>query len=273
MSLSIDQAFVSKFETEVKVAYQRVGSKLSNTMRRKTGIRAKQTTFFKAGAGTAGTKTRHGMVPLMNVDHAPVVCTLADFYAADYVDKLDELKADIDERKVLAEAGAGALGRKMDDIVTTAMNGVTTNVILNGSTGLTEAKCLTVFEQMGTGNIPSDGMRYFVIPPQGWTDLLAVASFADADYVGADDLPWKGGMVARRWLDFMFMTHSGLPTASNVVSAFAYHGPSVGVAIGAEVTTETNYVPERVAHLITSYMSMGACVIDEQGVWKVGVAI
>jgi hypothetical protein len=53
----------------------------------------------------------------MNLDHQPVTCTLADYYAGDYVDKLDELKTNIDERGVIAQSGANALGRKSDDLI------------------------------------------------------------------------------------------------------------------------------------------------------------
>jgi Phage capsid protein len=74
--------------------------------------------FQTVGKGSASTKARHGMVPVMNVDHTPVECQLQDFYAGDWVDHLDELKVNIDERQVLANAGAFALGRKTDEIST-----------------------------------------------------------------------------------------------------------------------------------------------------------
>ena len=78
MSNSVDQAFIKKFEEEVKLAYQRMGSKLVNTVRTKFNIGAKDTTFQKIGKGAAGQKSRHGLVPLMNLDHTNVTATLAD---------------------------------------------------------------------------------------------------------------------------------------------------------------------------------------------------
>ena len=87
--MSVDQAFIKKYEAEVKLAYQRMGSKLANTVRKKMNVKGKDTTFQKVGKGTAGTKSRHGNVPLMNLDHTPVTTTLQDWYAGDYIDKLD----------------------------------------------------------------------------------------------------------------------------------------------------------------------------------------
>lgn len=277
MSASIDQAFIKQFETEVKLAYQRKGSKLRNTVRTKNNVTGKSTTFQKVGAGTAGTKSRHGLVPLMNLDHTNVECTLEDTYAADYIDKLDELKINIDERGVVAESGAAAVGRKTDDLIIAAMSADTTRTpIATGAAGLTQAKVETVFEDFGVGEIPDDGERYFAVDPRNWTQLLGITAFSNADYIGSDDLPYKGGMVARRWLGFMFFAVSNLANGAGGSSerrTMAYHRTAVGHAAGAELSTEINYVPERVAHLNTSMMSQGAVVIDGLGVYNVDALI
>lgn len=106
MALTIDQAFIKQFESEVHVAYQRAGSKLRNTVRFKGNVNGSSTTFQKVGKGAASQKSRHGAVPVMSLDHTNVECTLADYYAADYVDKLDELKINIDERQIVAQSAA-----------------------------------------------------------------------------------------------------------------------------------------------------------------------
>ena len=122
MSLSIDQAFIKQFEREVHESYQRQGSKLRPTVRTKTGVRGSSTIFQMVGKGSANTKSRHGMVPVMNVEHTNAEATLTDFYAGEWVDRLDELKINIDERQVLANAGAFALGRKTDDLIITSLS-------------------------------------------------------------------------------------------------------------------------------------------------------
>jgi len=271
MALSIDQAFIKQFESEVHVAYQRAGSKLRNTVRFKNVTNGKSTTMQKVGKGAAATKTRHGNLPVMNIDHTNVEITLADYYAADYVDKLDELKINIDERQIVAQNAANALGRKSDDILIAALDGATNVITEAGTDGLTLAKINTVFENFGTNDIPDDGERYFVISPAAWVDLLSISAFSDADFIGPDELPYKGGMVAKRWLGFMWMTHSGLPVASTIRKCFAYHRTAAGLASGQDVTTEVNYIPEKAAHLVTSMMSQGAALIDAAGVYEVQI--
>lgn len=270
MSVQITTAFVSMFDSEVKTAYQRMGSKLSNCTRKKSNITGKDTTFYKAGKGSAGQKSRHGMVPLMNIDHTAIVCTLADWYAGDYVDKLDELKTNIDERKVVSDAGAAALGRKTDELITTAVSSSTTNALIpTGAAGLTQTKINTTYERFGAQDVPDDGERYFFVDPYCWTDLLGITAFASADYVDYDSLPYKGGMVAKSWMGFMFTPFSGLNNgAGGAADArnLAWHKNAIGFASGADIATDITWQGERQAWFFAYSMSQGAVVIDGIGV-------
>lgn len=272
MSTTIDQAFIKQFESEVHMAYQRMGSKLRNTVRFKSNVKGSSTTFQKVAKGAASTKTRHGNLSVMNAVHSNVECTLADYYAADYIDKLDELKINIDERAITTNNAAYAMGRKSDELIVAALDGTTNTITEAGTDGLTQAKINQVFTAFGENDVPDDGERYFIISPEGWVDLLGISAFSDADFVGSDDLPYKGGMVAKRWLGFMWMTFSGLDEAAGIRKCFAYHRSAVGMASGQDVVTEINYVPEKVAHIATAMMSQGAVLIDTTGVYEVQIA-
>ena len=269
MAIDIDNAFVKQYESDVKLAYQRMGSKLANTVRKKDNVKGQSTTFQKVGTGVAGQKARHGDVPVMSISHTPVECTLQDWYAADYIDKLDELKINHDERMVVAQSAAAALGRRSDLLITTAMSAGTN--VENTAAGLTSDKVNTVFAYFGENDVPDDGDRYAAISPDAWIDLLGISAFSDADYIGSDDLPYRGGMVARRWLGFMFFTHSGLEITGSVRNTYFYHKSAIGMASGAEVSTNFDWVPQKHAHLSTSAMSQGAVIIDNTGLYVVEV--
>ena len=264
MATSIEQSFVRHFQSDVHLAYQRQGSKLRNTVRSKDNIQGSTTTFQKVGKGQASTKSRHGKVPVMNLDHTPVECTLADYYAGDWVDKLDELKVSIDERMVVANAGAFALGRKTDELIIAALDGAT-QVIVHNSTGLTKSKILQAFEMLGDNDVPDDGQRFAVIGWKQWSDLLDVPEFANADFVGQDELPWKGTQ-AKRWLGTLWMPHSGLTKSGTTRLCQWYHRTAVGHAVGAEVKTDLTWHGDRAAHFINNMMAQGACLIDPDGV-------
>jgi hypothetical protein len=268
MSNQIDNAFVKHFQTEVHQAYQRQGSKLRETVRSKSHIKGSTTTFQKVGKGDAVTKARNGLIPTMQLDHTPVECELADYYAGDWVDKLDELKVNIDERMVVAKAGAYALGRKTDELIINAMEtaGQTAG---DNSDGLTKAKVLEAFEMLGGKDVPDDGERYAVIGWKQWSDLLGIPEFSDADYVGADDLPWRGTQ-AKRWLGTLWIPHSGLPfnDGTSTRTCFWYHKSAIGHASGADVTSDITWHGDRAAHFVNNMMSQGACLIDGEGVVK-----
>jgi hypothetical protein len=266
MSTSISTAFIKQFEAEVHMAYQRMGSKLRNTIRQVNNVKGSQARFQKVGKGSAVSKSRHAQIPTMDITHSTVDVTLSDFYAADYVDRLDELKTNIDERQVLSQSAAAALGRKTDQLIIDVLDaGTNASNVVHGSSGLTLAKAFTVYEAFGTADVPDDNQRYFVVSPAGWADLLQLDQFSRAEYVGEADLPYAGGLTAKRWLGFLWFTHSGLSKASTTRDCHAYHKSAIGVAMGSDIRTEINYIPEKVSNLITSYMSLGVVEIDANG--------
>jgi hypothetical protein len=265
MANTIDTAFIKQFESEVHLAYQRMGSKLMNTVRQVNNVNGSVVRFQKIGTGTASTKSRNGMVTPMELAHTTVEATLSDFYAAEYIDKLDELKTNIDERQAIATSAAAALGRKTDEILYSAMDsGANSTQIHDTSSAVEKADILTVFETFGTANIPEDGGRYIAMHPKGYADLFLINEFASSDFVGDQNLPFAGGMTMKEFLGFKIFSTSAITAGKNI----AYHTTAVGLGIGANVTTELNYVPEKVSHLATSMMSMGASVIDDNGVYE-----
>jgi len=265
MANTIDTAFIKQFESEVHLAYQRMGSKLMNTVRQVNNVNGSVVRFQKIGTGTASTKSRNGMVTPMELAHTTVEATLSDYYAAEYIDKLDELKTNIDERQAIATSAAAALGRKTDEILYSAMDsGANSTQIHDTSSAVEKADILTVFETFGTANIPEDGGRYIAMHPKGYADLFLINEFASSDFVGDQNLPYAGGMTMKEFLGFKIFSTSAITAGKNI----AYHTTAVGLGIGANVTTELNYVPEKVSHLATSMMSMGASVIDDNGVYE-----
>lgn len=264
MSTTIDKAFVKQFEREVHEAYQRMGSKLRNTVRSKSSVQGASTVFQVVGKGTAATKSRHGKVPVMNITHTPVECILADYYAGDWVDKLDELKTNIDERTVITNAGAYALGRKTDELIIAEMDGAANHAGAD-TDGLTRDKVLAAFEMLGAADVPDDGQRTAVVGWKQWSELLAVEEFASADYVGPEELPWRGTQ-AKRWLGTLWMPHSGLTKAGGVRLCHWYHKTAVGHASGSDVTTDVSWHGDHAAHFVNNMMSQGGCLIDRSGV-------
>ena len=266
MASTIDVAFIKQFESEVHMAYQRMGSKLRGTVRTAGNVAGSVVRFQKIGTGSASTKSRNGNITPMELTHTTVEATMADHYAAEYIDKLDELKTNIDERQAVATSAAAALGRKTDEILYTAMDaGANSTQIHDTSSALEKADLLSLFETFGSANIPEDGNRYLAMHPKGYADLFLINEFASSDFVGELNLPFAGGMTMKEFLGFKIFSTSAITAGKNM----AYHTSAVGLGVNADVSTEVNYVPEKASHLATSMMSMGAVVIDDNGVYEV----
>lgn len=265
----IDDSFVEQFEADVHIAYQRLGSKLTNMTRKRMGIVGNATTFQKVGSGTAGVKGRNGQVPIMNYTHTPVQLTLADYYAGQYIDKLDVLKQFHDEMMVATTNAAAALGRKSDELITTVLDAQTTNQTATAS-GITQAKVEEIFEYFGNNDVDDDGTRFGAISPQGWTDLQNISQFSSRDYVPESELPYKGTgfFTAKRWMSVFWFMFSGLSKSSSIRSSHVWHRKCVGFGSGQEIYMDITWQGKEQANLAVGGMSQGAVVIDVTGVYK-----
>lgn len=265
MSTSIEQAFVKHYEADVFQAYQRQGSKLRSTVRSKSGVVGSSAVFQKVGKGIAQTKARHGAVPVMNLERSVVEATLQDYYAGDWIDKLDDLKTESDERSVIVNAGAYALGRKTDEMIINELAN-TTNAVADGATGLTLAKVQEAFETLSGNDVPDDGQRYAIVGWKQWSDLLTLKEFSSAEYVGDNALPFVSTQ-AKNWLGTLWMPHSGLPVdGSGVRTCFWYHKAAVGHASGQDVTSDITWHGDKAAFFVNNMMSQGVALVDDEGV-------
>jgi hypothetical protein len=268
MTTSIDQAFIKQFESEVHEAYQRQGSKLRGTVRTIGNVNGFSAIFQKVGKGTASTKSSHGMVPVMNLAYSNVEVPLSDYYAGDWVDRLDELKINIDERQIIASAGAYALGRKTDELIITALSGAGGGqTISDANTGMTIDKVMDAFQRLGAADVPDDGERYAIVGWKQWSQLLLIEEFANALFAGPDDLPFASVTQAKHWLGTLWMPHSGLTRdANDIRSCFWYHRTAVGHAAAADVSTDITWHGDRAAHFVNNMMSQGAGLVDATGI-------
>jgi hypothetical protein len=268
----VSAAFVTQYEAEVFMAYQQGGSRLRNTVRVRSGVVGASDKFTKIGKGEAVQKPRHGNVTPMDVDHSQVEAMLQDWYAPDYADKLDEYKIKHDERRALTMSGAYAIGRKVDSLIlAAALTGLPAAQITGSAAALlTLDAVLDAFALLNTGEVPDDGRRYAVVGPYQWNQLLKIDQFAKSDYVGADAPVWLKGTEAKRWLNMIWMMHTGLTGANDPAgstSCLLYHQTALGLAEGGGgVSSEINYIPEKVAYLCNNMISAGSVRIDDAGI-------
>lgn len=282
MSTSITNAFVQQYESEVHDIFQREGGMLRPTARSKDNIVGTSTTFQKIGKGTATTKARHGVITPMNQDHTAVACTLEDYYAGDWVDKLDEAKTNTDERMAIARGGAYALGRKVDDQIFVALDSTTESTVTwaVGSANAVRNSLLKMSEALDGNDVPNDGLRFGALTPRGWAHAMTVKEFSNSDYIGANGLPFKEGAGGHRkfkdWMGIKWCMHSAVPgKGTSSAKPMVWHKNAVGfasaksagnVASNEGVSADITWHGDRAAHFVNHMMSGGSCLIDGTGV-------
>lgn len=283
MSTSIDQAFINSYEARVHEVFQRRGSYLKEAVRVKDNVVGSTAVFQKIGKGTATTKARHGTITPMNQAHTAPSTTLADFYAGDWVDKLDEAKININERDALASGGAMALGRKVDDQIIVALDATTQSVVTLTMTnkGTVRATALEFAEAAWKNDVPNDGNVYAAVTPRYWSQLMTLEEFSRAEWVRADGQafllgPSIGKGAWKDWMGIKWKMQTGLPGAgTSTAKVFIWHQTAIGYAVAQSagnvagneaVAADITWHGDRAAHFVNHMMSGNALLIDDTGV-------
>ena len=273
MAVAISNAFVQMFDAEVHQAFQAQRA-LAGVVRERSGVEGNQVKFPKIGKGTATVRVPQTDVTPLNVSYSQVTATMSDFIAAEYSDIFNQQKVNFDERRELVQVVAGAIGRRMDQLVIDALNAAsspsTVATTVGGSgTNMNLAKLLAAKKALDVKNVPAEG-RCMVIHANGLAALLDETELTSSDFATVKAL--STGEIDT-FLGFKFITlgdrdEGGLPIPSTR-TCFAFHRDAIGMGIGMNQRSEINYVPEKTSFLVSSMFSAGAVAIDDEGIVKI----
>jgi hypothetical protein len=272
MSISISNAFVTLFDTEVKQAYQ-ADAVLRNTVRLRTGVTASTHKFPKIGAGVAQVRVPQTDVTPLNVSYSQATVTLTDYIAAEYSDIFNQAKVNFDERQELVQVVAKAIGRRSDQMIIDALAASSTSLTVATSIGgagtnLNMAKLREAARLMNTANVPAED-RYMLIHASQLSSLLSETAVTSSDFNSVKALV-QGDITS--FMGFNFITigdrsEGGLTGggSGSTRKVYAYHKMAVGMAESMAIRSEINYIPEKTSWLVSSMFSAGAVAIDAGG--------
>jgi hypothetical protein len=274
MTVSISTAFIAQFDAEVKQAYQGA-AKLFGTIRTKTGVVGSTHRFPKLGKGLAQPRIPQTDVVPMNVQHSNATATLEDWSAPEYSDIYDLQKINFDEKKELKMAIASAMGRRMDQLVLDAADAGASSTQVDDNiggtnSGINTAKLRRAKRLMDAAGVPAQD-RVFVHGAIGLEQLLGETSATSSDFNSVKAL--VNGEIDT-WLGFKFIMiedrdEGGLSLAANIRKNFAFHKAALGLAVGIDMRTAIDYVPEKTSWLINGIFSAGCIGIDDAGIIEV----
>lgn len=275
MTIGISSAFVAEFSSDVKHAYQSMGSGLLQRIRVKTNTTGSTYRFHKMGKGLATARIPQTDVVPMNVGNSNVTATLEDWIAAEYSDVYDLAKISYDERSELVKVVAGAIARRAEQLVIDALDAGanSTQVIENfGATasGLTVQKLRRAKKLLDAAGAPMAD-RTFLNSATGLEQLLGATPVTSGDFNSVKAL--VNGEIDS-FLGFQFITmedrtEGGITATANVEKNFAFHKDAIGLAVGIDFRSEVDYIPEKTSWLIKGLYSAGSIGIDDTGIYEV----
>lgn len=270
MSVQLPNGFIAQFDAEVKQAYQS-GSKLLETVRKRTGVNGSTYRFPKMGKGMAQKRVFQTDVTPMNAGHSGAVANLSSWIAPEYSDIFAQAQVNFDEKRELVKLVAHALGRTADQIILDeALAQATANTValgVGGSNGLNVGKLRATKQIMDDKGVPSSD-RHMAISAAGLQQLLGTTAVTSGDYNTVRALVngeldtfvgFKFHMIESR-------EEGGLPLVGANRTIYAWHKDAVGYAEGISQSTEINYIPEKTSFLITGKLLAGAINIDNDGI-------
>lgn len=269
MSNNLTSVAMQEFDSMVKHAYQGAGQ-LRDAVTVRNGVVGNQYKFRKMGKGLAQEKTISSeIVQPMNISHSLINCTLSDFYASEYTDLFDAAEVNFDEKNELASTIAGALGRKQDQLIIDVLDSGAGSTVAEGGAALSTDKIIEAKKTLVANNV--SGALHGVIEAEGLADLLGDEEATSADYQNVKALVTGEIDTFMGFKIHVIGTRSegGLPKTGDTQSTFFFDRDAVGLAVGIDMKTTVDYIPERVSHLCTGMLKAGACVRDGDGVVKV----
>lgn len=271
MAVSISNAFVTLFDSEVKQAYQ--GQRLlAGTTRERNGVEGSTVKFPKIGKGSATIRVPQTDVTPLNVTYSQVTATMADYIAAEYSDIFNQQKVNFNERQELVQVVSGAIARRMDQVVLDALAATSTTAITNDiggtDTDLNVAKLRAAKKTLDAKNVPAEG-RTIIVHANNLSSLLSETAVTSSDFNSVKALV-TGDIDT--FLGFKFITlgdrdEGGLARDGSLDrTIFAFHRDAVGLGIGMGQQSRVDYIPEKTSFLVASMFSAGAVAIDDEGI-------
>lgn len=269
MSNTIDNAFITKWASEAHHEFQQITSNLRNAVRTVTGVGASTYKFPLLGKGEAtDNKPRHADLTPMNLVHDNATATLTTSHAVEYIDDLDQIMTNLSVRSEYSRAVMGAISRKMDSRVVTALDTTSTTETAGA---MTAAKIAALHKKLTKNNVPMDGKRFLIVSAGALEDMLTDDKIASNDYLSKDAYT-KGFVPGVLGFNVVILSDDLLITGTaSKKTCYALHQSALGLAIGKEPTFQVERVPQKDSWQVMGKMLCGTALIDTKGVVKVEI--
>src|SRR3990167_1059185 len=273
---NITIAFVKQFGSTMNLLSQQKGSRLSSCVQLETGAFGEEEYFDQYGSDEAKEKvSRNVDVEYAADDYKRRRVSFTDTYWAKLIDKEDKLAMLIEPTSGLMQAGAWAIGRKLDDKIITAFSGTAStgkagatstaftaaNQIAVGAAGLTLSKLIQAKELLDAADVDPDEERYFALAASQVSDLLNITEVKSMDYNTQNAL--VEGRI-NTFLGFRFVRTQRITISGTTRTCLAWAKSGMLLAKRTEMIAKLDVIPTK--HYATqayASVSSGATRMEE----------
>lgn len=230
--------------------YQNKGNRLRPTVTQAMRIENNEkAVFWLAGKTKAKKIDRRERNQPGNGERKKFEVPLATWKAFDVIEEYDVDRMSVDEKEVVYESGANALGRATDMEIYAQMASKVTSVSgLDFSAGaFNAANALTLCAALQADKVPWDGNVYCGLPPLQWNQLLANKVVNDSNHVG-QDIPFVKATDTRFWNGvnwFLFVEEDPQDLypvpESNKQDLFIWHKTAMGWCNNTDLSVITQW--------------------------------
>ena len=276
MSRYLSDVAVTEFDSLVKQAFQG-GGKLRPTVTLRNGVKGDTYKFNLMGKGAATQRPGPSSdITPMDVTHAFKTATLTNWDASEYTDIWDQAEVLFDEKQQLAQAIAMALGRREDQLVINALDaatglaGTVGNDVGGTNSNLNIEKVIRAARYLNEQGVPGVD-RHIAVSAYGLEGMLGETQATSSDYNTVKSLVQGSidSFVGFKWHIIEERSEGGLPLSSTDRKLFAWHKSAIGLAVGIDMSTRVDWVPQKKSWLSSGTYKAGSVDIDPLGIVEI----
>lgn len=230
-----------QYRDEFIAAFGQRQSLLKETTTKESMIKGNKATFLVASSsGTAVTRGVNGLIPSNDNSNTQVECTISEKHDLREMTGFNIFQSQSDQRAIMQMNTMSVINRDMDSVILTAL--ATTSL----DTGSAATASLTLVSkalaQLQINGVPMDGQIFAVVSPAFILYLMAIASFASADYVTVKpfvNFPgWNAAsekQAGQGWYEWMgvkwIVSNQISGVGTNSETCIMYHRSAIGHAV------------------------------------------
>jgi hypothetical protein len=266
-----------QYRDEFIAAFGQRQSLLKETTTKESMIKGNKATFLVASSsGTAVTRGVNGLIPSSDNNNSQVECTISEKHDLREMTGFNIFQSQGDQRAIMQMNTMAVMNRDMDSVILTEL--ATTTLDTGGAATASLTMISKAIAQLQINGVPWDGNVFAVISPAFLLYLMAIASFASADYVTVKPFTsfpgWdaastqKSGQGFYEWMGVKWIVSnqiSGIGTASE--TCIMYHRSSIGHAVDTKgLDSAIGYDDKQLMSWARASLYHGAKLLQNTGV-------